>query len=1080
MANKVVLEQKVDPFKNLSPVLNPILDGLTTFGNNFAVVAGTLIDFFTVTKIFLQAIRNPLAGPLLNTIDALIAVLEDLRDIGVGNTTVWPWEFGEYPPNVDTSKLDSAITSLVANLEGLDPKLYRFNDDGNIVKTKNGSQLIEPGTDIGSFGVSNISKSSVYSSLLSLRNFFHPETWSGKTPSPADDDWVDDLQDAVKDTINFTRKNLIVKELTPSQAVDKVVKSLRSSSPDSSRPTGSGEYQAYVMLFAMPTINGVLQIVQSFVDYFGAVIGDEFVQNFSKKSSGKNNDEETEVLNLGHPLYKTEYLGVSVDEAFYNFEDLKTRHVLNGTYNKNGVIEKQSEFTFIDPETGLLDTQLEISNAFFDDQIWYRNIPVFEPGDVIAQSTPAGFQIFSAEVVEHFPIEIENGIVIQNRVKVKSIRGNLQTSTGTNTAPPVRLLFRKNTDPELEDWPIFKSTREAEKAAQISDSFFATIFDGAGFLKEIIPNDVVGAQIRSTIARGNKDWKQEIDIILNNDGGFASKIVSSYLQFFRKLSKGMIVRHEFIQPFDLSKSGLREYYDKSILTDSKFRFNYGKLLDLIPSVGVTYHISEVMNDEKFLTDFSTLKTEDIFILDDDGNVVGIQDLTIFMGFKNFDGSYSEDTFVDKFIDVPGEVVRSYETTVGGNPIPPFELYTSAKDLVPTWKFIRIQDLFPIYGDVIGKAISETKGFRDQVAGLVKNIDRLIKFLERQIKAITDLNNSIQQLIALFSQGLRGAGIYSGSFSGRGVNDFIQKLQSMQLKKSADAEKLKEITLETVEIQSRTTDPFTGLEKTETKKILRPTAKVVDEDTPADDLPKPLSAFNQLKYSGIMVFYAQGPDTQKFQAFMDNFSGLRALGAGLLANAFGTGDSITDKLRPKVFEIQAENDSGEFVNLEQLGSIDTSGTIRIVFTNEGHSLNDAEREAIEDQMERGVEFFPKIEKGSATFSSFGENVIVNTSGDSIVLFQGEYDPDKKTDEQFTDGVFFELENPPTFSSSGGGTERGFFNIDIKTKDPLPRSEVRYKLLIKSSILSTEGLPAFSFLFNLGFTINPIKVASGSLI
>ena len=56
MANKVVLEQKVDPFKNLSPVLNPILDGLTTFGNNFAVVAGTLIDFFTVTKIFLQAI----------------------------------------------------------------------------------------------------------------------------------------------------------------------------------------------------------------------------------------------------------------------------------------------------------------------------------------------------------------------------------------------------------------------------------------------------------------------------------------------------------------------------------------------------------------------------------------------------------------------------------------------------------------------------------------------------------------------------------------------------------------------------------------------------------------------------------------------------------------------------------------------------------------------------------------------------------------------------------------------------------------------------------------------------------------
>ena len=1078
MANKVVLEQKVDPFKNLSPVLNPLLDGLTTFGNNFSVVAGTLIDFFTVTKIFLQAIRNPLAGPLLNTIDALIAVLEDLRDIGVGNTTVWPWEFGEYPPNVDTSKLDSAITSLVANLEGLDPKLYRFSDDGNIVKTKNGSQLIEPGQELGSFGVSNISKSSVYSSLLSLRNFFHPETWTGKTPSPGDDDWVDDLQDAVKETINYTRKNLIVKELTPKEAVDKVVQSLRSSSPDSSRPTGSGEYQAFVMLFAMPTINGVLQIVQSFVDYFGAVIGDEFVQNFGKKSAGKNNDEETEVLNLGYPLLKTEYLGVSADEAFYNFEDLKSRQVLNGTYNENGVIEKQSGFISIDPATG----QQSATGAEDDQEdILYRTIPVFKKGDIISQSTPAGFQIFSAEVVEHFPIEIENGIVIQNRVKVKSIRGNLQTSTGTNTAPPVRLLFRENTDPELKDWPIFKSTREAEKAAQISDSFFASVFDSDSELSEIIPNDVVGAQIRSTIARGNPSvWKYQIDVILNNDGGFASKIVSSYLQFFRKLSKGMIVRHEFIQPFDLSKSGMREYYDKSILTDSKFRFNYGKLIDLIPSVGVAYHIAKVNNGEKDLEDFSSLKTDDLFDLDDTDRIVGIKPLTIQLGFKNFDGSYNTDSFINDFIDVPGESVRSHETTVGGNPIPPFELYASAKDLVPTWKFIRIQDLFPIYGDVIGKAISEVQGFRDQVEGLLKGVDRLIKFLERQIKAIQDLNNAIQQLIALFSQGLRGAGIYSGSFSGRGVNDFIQKLQSMQLKKSADAEKLKEITLETVEIQSRTTDPFTGLEKTETKKILRPTAKVVDEDTPADDLPKPLSAFDQLKYSGMVVFYAQGPDTQKFQTFMDNFSGLRALGAGLLANAFGVGDSITDKLRPKVFEIQAKNDSGEFVNLEQLGSIDTSGTIRIVFTNEGHSLNDAEREAIEDQMERGVEFFPKIEKGSATFSSFSENVVADTSGDSIVLFQGEYDPDKKTDERFTDGVFFELETPPEFSSSGGGTERGFFNIDIKTKDPLPRSEVRYKLLIKPSILSTEGLPAFSFLFDVGFTINPIKVASGSLI
>lgn len=1073
MANQVVLEQKADPFKNLNPVLNPILDGLTNFGNNFSVVAGTLIEFMTATKIFLRAIRNPLAGPLLSTIDALIEVLEDLRDIGVGNTSVWPWEHGTYPPNIDTSKLDSAISSLVAILQGVDPKLYQFDDDGNIVKSKNGSKLITPDQELLDSKISEIKKDKVYENLLALRNFFHPETWSGqKSDDP-------DLSDTFKKLVDNVRQNYIVKELTPKQAVDKVVKSLRSSSPDGSRPTGTGEYQAYVLMFALPTINGVLQIVQSFVDYFGSVLGDPLVKEYAGDSSGTN-DEKTQEINLGFPLKKTEFQGVGANESFLNIDDLKPRLVSNGSYDKDGfIIVKSPETTH--PYSGFENYEIDRNP---DEEL---SIPVFEKGDTIGQSSPGGgYQIFSAEVVEHYPIEIENGIVVQNKIKVKNVRGALKKSSGTNSAPPVRLLVRSQNDPSIRDWPIFKSTKETEKIPEIKNTFYATVSDGSADLTDIIPNDVVGAQIRATINRSTSNpndatWKTEIDKILQNDGSFKAKVIRSYEQFFRSLSKGMIVRHEFLQPLSASNQ-LPELYNKSAFTNSDFKFNYGKLLDLVPSVGATFHIAEISFDDTPETNFSKITRKTFLDFDPEKpeKIIGIKKIKIVLGFKNFDGTYNTKPWLEDLIEVPGTKVFSFQTKIAGVPITPLRLFATEKDLVPTWKFLRIQDLFPIYGDVLGKAVTKVEEFKAQVEGLIKDIDDLIDFLERQIDALVKLNDSIQQLIALFSQGLNGAGIYSGAFSGKGVNDFANKLQTMKLKKSSEASKLKEISLETVEIDVEVTDPFTGLPKTEKQKTLRPIAKEVDDNIPGDSQPRSLSSFDQLKYSGMIVFYAQGPDTEKFQSFMDNFSGLRALASGLLANAFGAGDSIIDKLRPKVFEVQGQNENEEFTNLEKLGSIDNSGIIRIVFTNEGHTLTQAEKDAVEEQMERNVEFFPKIEKPSASFSAFGDNDTVNTSGDPIVLFQGNYDPDANADEQFSDSVFFELEQQPKFSFSGGGQDRGFFNIDIKSKIPLPRSNTRYKLLIKQSIVNTEGLPAFRFLFDVGFTINPIRVESGSLV
>ena len=58
----------------------------------------------------------------------------------------------------------------------------------------------------------------------------------------------------------------------------KIIQSLSGNTPDDNRPTGGGPYKAYVLMFALPTINDVVQVVQQFADYFGSVIGDPLVK----------------------------------------------------------------------------------------------------------------------------------------------------------------------------------------------------------------------------------------------------------------------------------------------------------------------------------------------------------------------------------------------------------------------------------------------------------------------------------------------------------------------------------------------------------------------------------------------------------------------------------------------------------------------------------------------------------------------------------------------------------------------------------------------------------------------------------
>ena len=75
-------------------------------------------------------------------------------------------------------------------------------------------------------------------------------------------------------------------------------------------------------------------------------------------------------------------------------------------------------------------------------------------------------------------------------------------------------------------------------------------------------------------------------------------------------------------------------------------------------------------------------------------------------------------------------------------------------------------------------------------------------------------------------------------------------------------KVNEITLETVETDTTIEDPFTGLDKVEKRQVLRPSVKAA-EDLEPDGIPKPLSELENLKYSGAIVFFSQGPDISKF-------------------------------------------------------------------------------------------------------------------------------------------------------------------------------------------------------------------------
>jgi hypothetical protein len=1107
--NEVVLTQKGAVFGgDTAKVLNHFLSGLQTFGYNFSVICDTLIQFFQATKLFLESFRNPLVAGLIETIDSLIEALEELQSLGFGNINVWPWVHGTYPQQVNTEKLDEAMLGLIAAMEGIDIGDIRFSERGRFVQTKNGESLLTPQSQFKSASAKNVfqTKDTIYDCLTGIRNFFHPELWAGTTTpfwldSPYDaaqrrlrdeeagrmgsfealssrreesGDYEQSLmgqaadwsKDTLLDTIDYTQKNLFVRELTPEQAINKIVQSLSAGAPDDNKPTGSGPYKAFMLMFALPTINDVLQVIQQFADYFGSVLGDPLVKKLVAPGTGTN-DNKPMTITLGEPLHKEGDWDREDEQSMFYYEesDYKPRKLKDGTYK------------------------------------WGGKIPMFKPGDRIIQTGGVlGFHSFSAEVIKHYPIVVKNGMILQNKVKVKGARGEFLKSNhkplNSATVPIVRSILTGKPKPNFD--PIFRTDTLEKPIERVDGSFFGTIKDGSTTISEIIPNDTTGQFLRT--------YCQEIRGFEGVDGALKGsknhEIEISYMDFIRKIKKGMTIQHPFLEPMDLSDRAF-DFYNDSAFTGSEFSFNYGKLLDAMPSLEVQYRIANIKIDGVVIENTDNLTTTDLFYYtkSEDGwpNSIGIKKLEFEIGFLNYDGSYDTDFLnidIGGLINVPnseGGGVKSWQTTIPtssdriGPPNPPFEILSANKNISPNWKYLRISDLFPAYGQVIKEAIGQVKKFKKIVENVAKTLDEYIKFLERQIKAIQRLNDQIQQLIAFFSKGLNGAGIYTGQFGGEGVADFRKKLQSLKMLQTSP-NSLNEITLDTIETDTEIEDPFTGLKKTVKRKVLRPKTIKAEDREELDGIPKELSELDNLKYSGAIVFFAQGPDISKFDTFMNNFNGLATLGKGFLSNLYDTEHDITKRLSLRVHDIQGQKKDETFANIEQLGSIDEESTIRIVFTNETDGLSKTDRDLLNSQMERTIDFSPKVQMSSVVLTNSEDNS-AHTKNDSIILFQGTYDQEESTADKFSeDSVFHQFVTQPRTSMIGsslpdedGNYEKQYFNIDLKPKKPLKRSNDKYKIIVQTSIINPEGIALRErAILEIGFSINPVTVSSGELV
>ena len=1093
-------------FDQSDPLLNAVLQNVASFAGDLSGGLGTLVEFLNLTKIYLQAIADPIALILIPAIDQLIDAIEDLKNIGFGTLSVWPWESGQVESGIDSTKALEAIQALIVALNDINPDKLKWNPSKNQFESINvlgdSDQLQQQGAgflDSQPFGFSSheqvsirtedgqkieaksLSDTWINNTLNTCYNYLNPKEW-------------EEGDNSAKRAIDSLNESFKIRTLTPAQFVSEVNSSFDDFN-DPARPVGTGEYVAFVAFFALPTHHALRDMINALLKFFAnflkgipdladdkvsdielghplvianletdlriatgeaiieadsdiAKAADELataqdaefsagvdviygtgtestrlknkMQSFNEKANefaGQINDYNFEISALTNRLVSSpEPAKLSIQAEIARLSDLKSKasqeyrqnilvsqefgrryanemtreNNLNESYNKSIETVKQAEsrkneFEKIRESISFDTTELQKKfytldstsprdlssiveqKTFTPDNNTHNGvtIPMFEEGTLIQQGHV--FNDFTAEVVRHVGIVVKDGQVISNKVRVRKVRGSIKENTASPNqqinVPPIIALDGKQLDSfgilktgegiqgatDALNYPLFAPTNPDVPQLQSSLKFKASITTGSNILKTVLPlNDEL-------ISYGGKDVYTNTTLI--NQSNFQLMMEN----FVEGLVIGSPLSHNFLLNSNTAVS--------DVPVDPLNRLGWS----LFPGMGFTPCIKDIKINGKPIQR-QDIKTQLFQVIKTDSKDIEydrMHEITIELGTLVKDGDI--ESFDTQYVKVPNGTVINADLEV---PITMNKI-TGGRSSIPNWKFTRVQDIFPIYGQVLDRIIDKLEFAKDLASGALEDINKWIKYFEDLVRDLKKLNEDIQSLLQFLTNGLDKAGLYSARFSGTGgPAGFKRKLNSAKIK-NVNLEPVKEFSLEPVTITRQRQNPITGEQESFTQEILKLVQKENPDRQSTPENPYELISWSDLdvmKYSGGFVFYAQGNDKTLLEKFLAT-SGLtkpsekenpppQVEGSNI---DFSEINSLIENIQPRVSKVQVKqtgflNDE-IFVDADGRETVRKNTEIKIIFTNDSSLLSTEERNKIKEAKGNDFIFDVDIQYGS---------------------------------------------------------------------------------------------------------------------
>jgi len=902
------------------------------FSDNLSDTINDIISFLNVAAVFLKALKSPIEILLIPLLNSFQSYLEDLKNIGAGVLTVWPWECGTNPTPINFDQLLSGLKKFES---------YYFSDNNSLSTSLDASpsilanslnsiksNLVDSETDISQSTIKN--KENVLEAYNSVKNFLDPDSsyWEDST-----------IGDALKVIRTFLNK----RELTPEQVID-IINSSFDDINDSQRPKGKGDYVAFVLLAALPSFSGINQVITQFGNFFGGVF--DTVTPEGKLIAEK--EANIVRINLGNPVIPRN-TKTKTDKYFFNDTILRDG-IPDGVYKPGNNV-----------------------------------IPMFKPGDLIVQTQESIFSSsFSAIVDEHLPIKIKNGKVIQNVVRVRDASGELLKSHSTkkNSNPGTIRLNTNGLDPLKS--PMFLPATNSYTDFEVGpySTIIATMEEGSTELKDVFPNVKEIKKLKILAKAGQNIYQLD-------PSEYSNEVVSTMVKFVSTLSVGKMISHPFLKSLDGAYSD-----DGGISTSAALKFlpsiglNHNISQIFIENTE-TGQISE-LKGAKIDRQLFRFSEEDDEKKNTNEKIIGMNRIILKIGRLLSDGSIDDSSsFLGTAVSPPGKVnfFDFAETLSDGRANPAIQLLGVNSTTPPNWKFFTINEFLPIYGDMIDYIVGIIKTAKSWLKTSDDMLEEAIRFLTDFADWLDEINQKILTALQFLTQGLNAAGIYTLSLSGSGgPSNFKKKLKDAKFVQTR-ANPFPSMELQTVKKTSTIINPITGIPDTVTTNTLKPV--LVPPDAPSSS-PKILSVsdLNGLKYSLAVVFYAQGDDSKGLSRFLDNFSMTQTFLNSLVGNLTGS-ETLAEKITPYVYDIQLIDGEQDPQGAEN-ATVSSNFKMRVIFTNDAHELTDEEQSALTAIQGRNVDLTPRVNTTSLHLSEednrTGKAEFTLKKGDDFVLLK----------------------------------------------------------------------------------------------